>query len=77
MGGNVSEWTLSLFQPFPYGAADGREDEHAAGERVIRGGAWCKPMVRCRVAARGMNHPGFTDTDVGFRVVLHTAGVPA
>ena len=39
MAGNVHEWVSSLYRPYPYGAGDGREDPHAPGERVTRGGA--------------------------------------
>lgn len=75
MAGNVSEWTCSLFRPYPYIADDGRESVQSEGERVIRGGSWAKPAMRSRVAARGMNDPWFTDTDVGFRVALYASGL--
>ncbi|MFB6295804.1 MAG: formylglycine-generating enzyme family protein [Halobacteriales archaeon] len=39
MAGNVSEWTSSLYRPYPYDADDGREDPTVRGERVTRGGA--------------------------------------
>jgi formylglycine-generating enzyme required for sulfatase activity len=69
MGGNVSEWTVSKFWPYPYDASDGREELEGGAERVIRGGAWFKPSLRSRTSARGMNDAGFADHDVGFRLV--------
>ena len=38
LSGNVAEWTSSLFKPYPYDHADGREDPLAPGERTTRGG---------------------------------------
>jgi len=38
MAGSLAEWTSSLYRPYPYRFDDGREDPHAAGERVTRGG---------------------------------------
>lgn len=38
LSGNEAEWTSSLFKSYPYDATDGREDPHAPGERVTRGG---------------------------------------
>jgi formylglycine-generating enzyme required for sulfatase activity len=70
MAGNASEWTLSLFKPYPYNGNDGRNDAGSVAERVIRGGSWFKPVLRARAAARGMNDPFFSDNDVGFRCVL-------
>ena len=70
MAGNVSEWTLSQYRPYPYNGHDGRDEVEGKAERVTRGGAWCKPALRARVVARGMNDPFFADNDVGFRCVL-------
>jgi iron(II)-dependent oxidoreductase len=38
LSSNEAEWTSSLFRPYPYDAADGREDPNVPGERVTRGG---------------------------------------
>lgn len=67
MVGNISEWTLSQFRPYPYLGSDGRNDEEAETQRVLRGGSWFQPALRARVASRGMNDPFFADNDVGFR----------
>ena len=67
MGGNASEWTLSEYRQYPYDGDDGRNEEEGEGERVIRGGAWYKTVLRARTVARGMNDPFFSDDDVGFR----------
>jgi formylglycine-generating enzyme required for sulfatase activity len=67
MAGNASEWTASLFQPYPYELTDGRDEEEHGAERVTRGGSWFKPALRARVTARGLADPFFADNDVGFR----------
>ena len=68
MIGNVSEWTSSRFEPYPYDAADGRENLEGEWLRVTRGGSWFSPDVRARATSRGMNDPWFTDHDLGFRI---------
>jgi formylglycine-generating enzyme required for sulfatase activity len=67
MVGNVSEWTLSQFRPYPYDPEDGREDPEKEAERTTRGGSWHSPVLRARAAARGMSDPWFADNDLGFR----------
>lgn len=68
MAGNVSEWTQSLFRPYPVWPDDGRDDPQSSGQRVIRGGSWFSPEIRTRAAARGYNDADFSDDDVGFRL---------
>jgi formylglycine-generating enzyme required for sulfatase activity len=67
MTGNVSEWTQTKFIPYPYHAADGRDDPAGEFERTTRGGSWHSLVLRARTVSRGMNDPFFTDTDLGFR----------
>jgi formylglycine-generating enzyme required for sulfatase activity len=68
MAGNVYEWCQSLYEPYPYQADDGREDIHAIGHRVLRGGAFWDDAasVRCAFRLRGL--PGRRIHNPGFRV---------
>lgn len=67
MSGNVSEWTLSRFAPYPYNQVDKREGAEGECERVTRGGSWFSVILRARTVSRGMNDPFFRDSDLGFR----------
>jgi formylglycine-generating enzyme required for sulfatase activity len=79
MGGNVWEWTRSLWGrdygvpgfKYPYDPHDGREEEAAGCEvlRVLRGGSWDVPVGSLRCAFRFRFDPTLRDRDVGFRVV--------
>ena len=74
MSGNAWEWTSSLFRPYPYNAADGREDPEAKGRRVLRGGAFVGDVGSVRCAIRAWPSPGYWDWLCGFRVVLPSPG---
>jgi formylglycine-generating enzyme required for sulfatase activity len=52
MADNVWEWTSSEPRAYPYDAADGREQIGAAGNRVLRGGAWDNNPRGARIAFR-------------------------
>ena len=69
MSGNVWEWTSSQYQPYPYNAADGRENQEGDADRTLRGGAWgdLDDLVRC--AFRNSLNPDNGLDDVGFRVM--------
>jgi formylglycine-generating enzyme required for sulfatase activity len=70
MAGNVWEWTLSLYRPYPYQSDDGREDPHAGDNRVLRGGSWYGPQRYARVSSRIYYRPGSFNDHAGFRLVV-------
>jgi formylglycine-generating enzyme required for sulfatase activity len=78
LGGNVSEWTTSLWgrdfdeagYRYPYDASDGREDPLAGTDvlRVQRGGAWYGSSGLARAATRNSLAPGMRLLGSGFRL---------
>ena len=70
MAGNVWEWTSSLYEPYPYRVADGREDLDAGGTRVLRGGSFLDAAADVRCAARYEGDPGTGDGNNGSRVCV-------
>ena len=70
MHGNVWEWTLSAYAPYPYRADDGRNDLALAPDRVVRGGSWRDRPKRARAGYRLAYRPYQRVFNVGFRVVL-------
>ena len=70
MHGNVAEWTRSVYSPYPYDQADGREDITTAGRRAVRGGSWRDRPKRSTAAYR-LGYEEFQRLfNVGFRVVI-------
>ena len=70
MAGNVWEWCSSLYKPYPYDAADGREYLEAEGRRVVRGGAFDYVRRRVCCAGRYRDPPDSRLHLLGFRVVV-------
>jgi formylglycine-generating enzyme required for sulfatase activity len=69
MAGNVWEWVSTAYRPYPYDAADGREDPSGAPERVLRGGSFMSRDLRsARCAMRSRSHPRRRGAHIGFRV---------
>jgi formylglycine-generating enzyme required for sulfatase activity len=69
MHGNVTEWTLTTYKPYPYTAADGRDKGVADGDKVVRGGSFYDRPERARSAFRLAYRPYQRVFNVGFRVV--------
>ncbi len=69
MAGNAWEWTGSIYKPYPYASADGREDPVRRVARVLRGGAYGSQARDVRCAFRRRRDPFPWYRDFGFRVV--------
>lgn len=67
MVGNVWEWCLSLYKPYPYNPQDGREDLDL---RVLRGGSFDFPKELVRCACRARSDPSSWSRRSGFRVAV-------
>jgi formylglycine-generating enzyme required for sulfatase activity len=73
MSGNVSQWTSSLFMPYPYSKNDGRENFNSTGDRVVRGTSWKVFAESARLSIRPSDRPDYLNASIGFRL-LHAAG---
>lgn len=68
--GNIFEWTSSLYKPYPYQIADGREDLRSRQPRTLRGCSWgYKGPYFTRASYRFFNGPATRQADIGFRCV--------
>ena len=72
MHGNVWEWTLSSYKPYPYNAGDGRNDTQTTDvtERVVRGGSWYDRPFKASSSYRLPYRDYQKVFNVGFRVVM-------
>ncbi|NLS76121.1 MAG: SUMF1/EgtB/PvdO family nonheme iron enzyme [Chloroflexi bacterium] len=72
MAGNVWEWTRSHWKPYPYDAADGREDLSGGDSvrRVLRSGSSYYEAGDVRCASRFWDDPLYRGGGSGFRLVV-------
>lgn len=67
MNGNVAEWTISNFQPYPLKEKDlGKEST----QKVVRGGSWIDRPEYSQSAVRKTYYPWQRPFNVGFRVIV-------
>ncbi|HEY9840717.1 MAG TPA: SUMF1/EgtB/PvdO family nonheme iron enzyme [Candidatus Obscuribacterales bacterium] len=67
--GNVFEWTLSLYQSYPYRPDDGREDLRSVEPRTLRGCSWNhRGHYFTRLSYRFQAEPTTRHSDIGFRL---------
>jgi len=77
MHGNMAEWTLSAYKPYPYRDDDGRNDASPEGRKAVRGGSWRDRPTRCRSAFR-LAYPAHQRVfNVTFRVAAPATPPPA
>jgi formylglycine-generating enzyme required for sulfatase activity len=69
MHGNVAEWTLSAYRPYPFRDAAGAPTE----EKVVRGGSWYDRPFHCTSSFRLPFQPWQKIHNVGFRVIIEDA----
>ena len=72
MHGNVWEWTLSKYKPYPYNNFDRRNDtvNKDVSTRVVRGGSWYDRPYRATSSYRLCYRDYQKVFNVGFRVVM-------
>jgi len=68
--GNVCEWTRSSYTPYPYKAADGRNNGDLTVKKVARGGSWFDRPKTSGSTVRFQYESYQKVFNVGFRVIV-------
>ena len=70
MKGNVKEWVLDVFAPYPGGAQKDWVNDSGGFNHILRGGSWKSPSDHCRINTRSKPRSGYQGNDAGFRIAL-------
>jgi len=70
MEGNVWQWCLDWFGPYPGGVETDPAGPTSGSSRVYRGGCWFVVAEHCRSAFRFASLPVLRDYYLGFRIAL-------
>jgi formylglycine-generating enzyme required for sulfatase activity len=74
--GNVAEWCMDWYGPYPEGEVTDPKGPEAGRRKVRRGGGWASVARRCRAADRIGVAPATASGLIGFRVVAVRIGEP-
>ena len=70
MIGNVGEWTLDTYRPYPYSVDAAKNDAAGGARKVVRGGSWSERPRESRASSR-LDYPAWQRVyNVGFRVIV-------
>ncbi len=77
MIGNVLEWLLTLYKPYPYPTPAGMVEQNQWVEKTntsdfrgLRGGSWSRASDFLSAAGRSSQFPNYTVISIGFRCVM-------
>jgi formylglycine-generating enzyme required for sulfatase activity len=70
MAGNVCEWTLSDYRPYPYDNDDGRNNSDPGTMKTARGGSWNDRPKSAGASVRFAHQPYQKVYNVGFRIIV-------
>lgn len=68
--GNVREWCLDWYAPYPAGEAVDPRGPESGSLRAGRGGDWKYDAADCTVSGRDCIEPAFRDSNLGFRLAM-------